>query len=119
MDIAADLEEQTSQTAGVIVSTIAQGNGDGTFAPTNVHVPVSIPVTPVGGLPFLIFNTAGIQIADLNNDTNNDLAIDSSGVLYVALGNGSGGFATAIQNSNIGGSNQIIYSDVTGVESRI
>ena len=114
LDIAADLEEQTSQDAGVIVATFALGNGDGAFAPINVHNPVSVPVTPPPGLPFLIFNTAGVQITDLNKDSDNDLAIDSAGELYVALGNGSGGFGAATVNSNIGGSNQIIYADVNG-----
>jgi hypothetical protein len=114
LDIAVDLEEQTSQTTGTVVASIALGNKDGSFAPINVHNPVTIPVTLIAGVPFLIFDTAGVQIADLNNDTNPDLAIDSSGVLYVALGNGSGGFSATTQNSTIGTSNQIVYADVTG-----
>jgi hypothetical protein len=116
LDIALDLEEQTSQTAGNVVATIAlgSGSGNGSFAPININIPVSIPVTATGGLPFLIFNSAGVQITDLNNDTSNDLAIDSSGILYVALGNGSGGFSATTQDSTIGSSNQILYADVTG-----
>ena len=113
LDIAADFEESTSQLTGNVVATVALGNGDGSFAPLNVSTPVSVAVVPPVGFPFLLINSVGVQITDLNGDGNPDLAIDSSGILYVALGNGSGSFTSTAQ-SNIGISAQIAYADVTG-----
>jgi hypothetical protein len=114
LDLAADFEEQTSQTAGTIVASFALGNGDGSFGAINVNNPISVPVQAPPGFPFLIFMTAGVQITDLNNDTNNDLAIDANGTLYVALGNGSGAVTSTMQTANFGGPGQVVYEDVTG-----
>lgn len=113
LDLAADLEEQTSQTAGNVVATIALGKGDGSFGSINVTNPISVPVSS-NGLPFLIFGTSGVQIADLKNDERNDLAIDAGGALFVALGDGKGGFSTQVQTAGVAGSSQILYADVTG-----
>jgi hypothetical protein len=114
LDIAVDIEEQTARTAGSVVAMVALGDGDGTFGQLNVNNPVIVPVSAPPGFPFLIFDNSGVQITDLNNDSNNDLVIDAGQTLYVALGNGSGGFTSIVQTPNIGESNQILYSDVTG-----
>jgi len=114
LDLAADIEEQTSQGAGAVVATIALGNGDGSFGAINVTNPISIPVQAPPGFPFLIFGTSGVQILDLNNDGNNDLAIDGGGALNVALGNGAGGFTSTVQTANFGQPIQNVYADVNG-----
>jgi len=114
LDLAADIEEQTSQGAGAVVATIALGNGDGSFGAINVTNPVSVPVQAPPGFPFLIFGTSGVQILDLNNDKKNDLAIDAGGALYVALGDGTGGFSSTAQTANFGLPIQNVYSDVNG-----
>jgi hypothetical protein len=113
LDIAADLEEQSSQSAGEVVATVALGKGDGSFGPINVNNPITVPVVQQPGIPFLIFQTAGVQIIDLNNDTKPDVAMDQFGTLFVALGDGTGGFTSTAQ-SNTGSSNQLVYADVTG-----
>ena len=114
LDVAADIEEQTSQGAGAVVATIALGKGDGSFGAINVTNPVSVPVQAPPGFPFLIFGTSGVQILDLNNDKKNDLAIDAGGTLYVALGDGSGGFGSTLQTANFGLPIQNAYYDVNG-----
>lgn len=114
LDLAVDLEEQTSQTAGTIVASFALGNGDGSFGAINVNNPIAIPVQAPPGFPFLIFMTAGVQIVDLNGDTNNDLAMDANGDLYVALGDGSGAITSTAKTSDFGGPFQVVYQDVTG-----
>jgi len=113
LDLAADLEEQTAQTTGAVVATIALGNGDGSFAPINVNVPISIPVTAPPGFPFIILYSSGVQIADLNNDGNPDVAIDQLGVVEVALGSGSGTFTSTVE-TDMGGSDEIVYADANG-----
>jgi Bacterial Ig-like domain (group 3)/FG-GAP-like repeat len=102
----------TASSGDQIVVSVALGNGDGTFGAMDVNNPVTIPVIPEG--PFVSFATAGVQIADLNNDSNPDLAVDNNGTLYVALGNGSGGFTSVVQTANIPGASQIVYADVNG-----
>ena len=114
LDLAADIEEQTSRGAGAVVATIATGNGDGSFGALNVSNPVSVSVQAPPGFPFLIFGTSGVQILDLNNDKKNDLAIDANGILFVALGDGNGGFSSTAQTANFGQPNQNVYSDVNG-----
>jgi len=114
LDIAADLEEQTSQNTGVVVATIAIGNGDGSFGALNVTNIASVPVAAPPGIPFLNFGTSGIQIVDLNNDKNNDIAMDANGTLYVALGTGSGTFGTPVQTANYGLPVEDVYYDVNG-----
>ena len=66
------------------------------------------------GFPFLLFATSGVQILDLNNDSDNDLAMDAGGTLYVALGDGSGAFSSTVQTANFGAPTQNVYADVTG-----
>lgn len=114
LDVAMDFEEQLTQTTGVVVATVAIGDGDGSFGTINVNNPISVPIQAQPGLPFLFFSTAGVQILDLNNDGNPDLAMDSSGTLYVALGNGNGGFTSTVQTANFGVPTQVVYEDVTG-----
>jgi len=114
LDVAADIEEQTSQGAGAVVATIALGKGDGSFGAINVTNPVTVPVQAPPGFPFLIFGTSGVQILDLNNDKNNDVAIDAGGLLTVALGDGNGGFSTTVQTANFGQPIQNLYYDVNG-----
>lgn len=114
LDIAIDFEEQFSQFTGAVVATVALGNGDGTFGAINVSTPISVPIQAPPGFPFLFFSTAGVQILDLNNDGNPDLAMDSSGILYVAVGDGNGGFTSTVQTQNFGVPNQVVYEDVNG-----
>jgi hypothetical protein len=119
LDIAAELEEYTSQTTGQLVVTVSLGNGDGSFAALNVNNPISVPVTAQPGLPFLDISSAGVQIVDLNNDSNPDVAADSLDAsgndnLVVALGDGSGHFTSTVQTPNVSASQQIVYTDVTG-----
>ena len=114
LDIAVDMWEQTSQTTGNVVATVGLGNKDGTFSPINVNNPVSLPVTAVPGTRFIIWANSGVQIVDLNNDSNADVAIDQGGILYAALGNGSGSFTSTVQTAGVGASSQILYADVTG-----
>jgi hypothetical protein len=114
LDLAIDLEERTGQLTGNLVVTLALGNGDGTFGPLNVNNPVSIPITGSPNNQGLIFETTGVQIVDLNNDSNPDIAVDGGGVLSVALGNGSLSFSPPVQTANYGNSFQVLYADVTG-----
>jgi hypothetical protein len=114
LDLAADIEEQTSQGAGVVVATVGLGKGDGSFSAINVTNPISVPVQAPPGFPFLIFGTSGVQILDLNNDKKNDLAIDGNGILTVALGDGTGGFSSTVQTANFGQPDQNVYYEVNG-----
>ena len=114
LDLALDLEEQTSQTTGSVVATVAMGNGDGTFGPLNVNNPVSVPVTAPPNFPFLVFGTSGVQIANLSKSPYGDVAIDANNSLYVVLGTGSGDFSAPVQTANVDASTQILYADVNG-----
>ena len=116
LDIAVVMEELTQPTVGSIVATTALGNGDGTFGALNVNNPVSVSYS-VTGVPFLILVTSGVQILDVNGDSNPDLLVDAAGtssVLMTALGDGSGGFSSVVQTPNAGGGQQIVYADVNG-----
>jgi len=116
LDIAVVMEELTQPTVGSIVATAALGNGDGTFGALNVNNPVSVSYTATGA-PFLILVTSGVQILDVNGDSNPDLLVDVAGTssaLMTALGNGSGGFSSVVQTPNAGGGQQIVYADVNG-----
>jgi hypothetical protein len=119
LDLAAELEEYTTSTTGVFVTTTALGNGDGTFGALNTTAPISAAFTAPPFFPFFVMSSAGVQITDLNNDGNPDVAIDVNALgnpaaLIVALGNGSGGFTSTVQTPNVAASNQIAYADVNG-----
>jgi hypothetical protein len=116
LDIAAAFLEQTGQSNGQIVASVALGNGDGSFGALNVNNPVAVSLT---SFPFFVISTAGVQIVDLNNDGNPDLAIDiNSGgnpsSLMVALGDGTGGFTSTAETAGVADSGQISYIDVNG-----
>ena len=116
LDIAVVMEEYTQPTVGAIVATAALGHGDGTFGTLNVTNPVSVPYTATDA-PFLILVTSGVQILDVNGDSNPDLLVDVAGTssaLMTALGDGSGGFSSLVQTPNAGGAQQIVYADVNG-----
>ena len=117
LDVAVEMFEYTSSNTGQIVATVAPGNGDGSFGALNVTNPISQSFTGPGF--FFFMSSAGVQIVDLNNDSNPDVAIDvnatgSDGALIVALGDGNGGFTSTVQTPNVAGSQQIVYADVNG-----
>ncbi len=116
LDIAAAFMEQTGQSSGQIVASVALGNGDGSFGALNVNNPVAVSLT---AFPFFIIYTAGAQIVDLNKDGNPDLAIDINSLgnpssLMVALGDGTGGFTSIAETPGVAFSEQISYVDVNG-----
>lgn len=116
LDIALVMEEYTQPTVGSIVVTTAKGNGDGTFGALNVNNPVSVSYTATG-VPHLDLATSGVQILDVNGDSNPDILVDvqgTSSALMTALGDGSGGFSSVVQTPNAGGAQQIVYTDVNG-----
>ena len=116
LDLAADFLEQTSQTVGAVVASIALGDGTGSFGALNVNNPVNIPFVATGA-PFVIVSSAGVQLVDLNKDSKLDLAVDGGGSFYVAIGNGSGGFATPVSTPGLPEANedsQIVYADFNG-----
>ena len=110
LDIAALFEEQNSGTTGQILVTTALGNGDGTFGALNTNSPIS---ASVSGFPFLAFDTAGVQILDLNNDGKADIEVDMNGELYVALGQGNGTFSPQVSSIFQSG-NGTIFADMNG-----
>ncbi|MBB5059132.1 hypothetical protein HDF16_003855 [Granulicella aggregans] len=110
LDIATLLQEQNSRSAGVFVVTTALGNGDGTFAALNVNSPIS---AAVSGIPNLSFNTAGVQILDLNKDGKLDLEVDMNGLLYVALGQGDNSFSPQV-SSDFQGGYAVAFADLNG-----
>jgi hypothetical protein len=117
LDIAASFIEELSQTGGQIVASVALGNGDGSFGALNVTNPIVVPLN--SSFPFFNLSTAGVQIKDLNNDGNPDLAIDTNCIgntstLWVALGDGKGNFTSTVQTAGVAVSQQIVYVDVTG-----
>jgi len=117
LDVAVEMEEYTSNNTGLIVATTALGNGDGSFAPLNINIPISAPFTGTGF--FFVMSSAGVQIVDLNGDGNPDVAIDANSpgagaYLEVALGDGKGGFTSSVQSQNVAAANQIVYADVNG-----
>jgi hypothetical protein len=116
-DLAVDLEETSSNTAGLVVVTVALGNGDGSFGALNVNNPISIPVQ--GGGFVLGISSSGVHIVDLNGDGNADLAVDSyasdsPSMLTVALGDGTGHFTSTVTTTGAGGFSQSLYTDVNG-----
>jgi hypothetical protein len=110
LDIAALLEEQTSQFGGQIIVTTALGNGDGTFGALNSDSPIS---ASVSGFPFLSFNTSGVQILDLNKDGNADVEVDMNGQLYAALGQGNGTFSPQVASTFQAGAGTT-FADMNG-----
>jgi Bacterial Ig-like domain (group 3)/FG-GAP-like repeat len=113
LDLAAVFENQPSPGTGQFVVSTALGNGDGTFAPLGVNNPISVPVTPQAGLPFITFNSAGVQILDVNQDSHPDLLADVNGTLYAALGDGSGNFPSTVQTAGFS-AYDAVYADVNG-----
>jgi Bacterial Ig-like domain (group 3)/FG-GAP-like repeat len=116
LDIALVIAENTQQTAGSIVVTTAIGNGDGTFGALNVNNPVSVSYS-APDVPFFSPRTSGVQILDVNGDSNPDILVDAAGtsdVLMTALGDGAGGFSSVVQTPNAGDNQQIVYVDVNG-----
>jgi len=121
LDIAVALLERFSQSTGEIVAAVALGNGDGSFGNgtggvLNLTNAIAVPLTST---PIYNLTTAGAQIVDLNNDGKPDLAIDTNAAggasaLYVAVGDGAGGFTSTVQTAGVAGSNQIVYVDVNG-----
>jgi hypothetical protein len=112
-DLAAVFEESTSSTTGQFVVSVAFGNGDGTFGNLGTNNPVSVPEVVTPGLPFLIFYSAGVQIQDVNRDSNPDLVVDANGTLYAALGDGNGNFPSIMLTPGFS-TNSAVYADVTG-----
>ncbi len=110
LDIAALLQEQNSRSAGVFVVTTALGTGDGTFAALNVNSPIS---ANVSGVFDLSFNSAGVQILDLNKDGKLDLEVDMNGLLYVALGQGDNSFSAQV-SSDFQGGYAVAFADLNG-----
>jgi hypothetical protein len=111
LDLAAAFENKDSNYSGSLVASVALGHGDGTFDNLGVTNPISIPLSSI--FPLQI-NTAGVQLVDLNKDSHLDLAVDTNGTLYVALGDGHGGFTSVAQTPNVSGPAELVYADVTG-----
>lgn len=117
LDVAVEMEEYTSRNTGVIVATVATGNGDGSFGTLNVTNPISAAFTGTGF--FFVLSSAGVQIVDLNGDGNPDVALDANSpgagaYLEVALGDGAGGFSSTVQTQNVAAAYEIVYADVNG-----
>ena len=110
LDIAALLQEQNSRSAGTFVVTTALGDGDGTFAALNNDSPIS---AAVSGIPNLSFNSAGVQILDLNKDGKPDLEVDMNGELYAALGQGNDSFSPQV-SSDFQGGYAVAFADLNG-----
>jgi len=110
LDIAALFEEQSSQSTGSIVVTTALGNGDGTFGALNQNSPITASVTATGNLSF---QTAGVQILDVNNDGKLDIAVDMNSEIYVALGTGNGQFSPQVASAFSSG-NGSLFADLNG-----
>ena len=110
-DIAIEIWEYTS--TGTIVVTSGLGNADGSFTALNQNAPISVSFE--GGIfnPFDNLTHGGIKIADVNNDGHLDLIADCNGATYAALGDGKGGFGTAIQSTNLG-ADEFELGDVNG-----
>jgi hypothetical protein len=116
LDLAADFLEQTSQTVGAVVASVALGDGTGKFAALNVNNPVNIPVI-ASGAPFVIVASSGVQLVDLNGDSKLDLEVDGDGMFDVAIGDGNGGFATPVSTPSVPAANeidQIVFADFNG-----
>jgi Bacterial Ig-like domain (group 3)/FG-GAP-like repeat len=104
LDLAAVLLENTNQ----VVVDVAMGKGDGSFGKLNISNPINL------SFPVYEPNTAGVQIADFNNDGHLDLAADADGTLYVAFGDGNGNFQAPVQTPNVLQAESIEYADVNG-----
>ena len=74
--------EDLSHSTGILVSL---GNGDGSFA-----LPVAIPASS---------GAVALAVGDLNGDGNLDIAAVSTTLLTIYLGDGNGGFPTAVSTS--------------------
>jgi Bacterial Ig-like domain (group 3)/FG-GAP-like repeat len=125
LDIAVVLEEYTQgtgwiETAGTLVATTALNKRDGSFGPLNATIPVSVPYAVTPDIPLVDIVTSGVQILDVNGDSNPDLLVDVSGsgatsvALVTALGDGSGGYSSVVQTPDPGANVQIVYTDVNG-----
>jgi hypothetical protein len=103
-DIALELWEWANSQGSIVVTT-ALGNADGSFTTLNTNSPITASFTPppFSRNPFQGLSTAGVRIVDLNNDSNPDLVADCNYVILDALGNGTGGFGTAVQGAVIPG----------------
>jgi hypothetical protein len=110
-DLAAAFAIHDTDFSGTVVGTVALGHGDGSFDNLNVTNPVVVPLSSSG---FLQEITSGVQFVDLNKDSKLDLSIDAWGVLYVALGDGNGGFTSIVQTQNVGLGATFAYADING-----
>ncbi|MBW4028227.1 MAG: hypothetical protein HIU93_12615 [Acidobacteria bacterium] len=115
-DLAIAFDEQSSQTTGEYVVTTALGNGDGTFSPLGVALPIAVASDAGPGLSVVSYDSTGVYLADVNGDGKPDLLSDINGVLEVALGTGSGTFGAPVTSSYtaVAGGAQSIVMDVNG-----